>query len=105
MASLAQRSRLYAAVAAAELRKTAHVRHKCFLSYHAEDTDEVTEFIDRFSDIFIPKVIGVSDDAPFVDSTDTDYIMECIREKYLSDSTVTIVLVGKCTWSRKFVDW
>ncbi|MHB8780126.1 MAG: TIR domain-containing protein [Candidatus Geothermincolia bacterium] len=31
--------------------------------------------------------------------------MDCIREKYLTDSTVTIVLVGKCTWARKFVDW
>jgi hypothetical protein len=28
-----------------------------------------------------------------------------IREKYLSDSTVTIVLLGNCTWARKYIDW
>jgi hypothetical protein len=28
-----------------------------------------------------------------------------IRQLYLLDSTVTIVLIGKCTWARKFVDW
>lgn len=38
-------------------------------------------------------------------SEDTDYIMRRIRELYLKDSTVTIVLVGKCTWARRYVDW
>lgn len=28
-----------------------------------------------------------------------------IRDKYLADSTVTIVLVGHCTWARRYVDW
>ena len=28
-----------------------------------------------------------------------------IRELYLKDSTVTIVLIGKCTWARRYVDW
>ena len=32
-------------------------------------------------------------------------IMSKIREKYLRDTTVTIVMVGECTWARKFVDW
>jgi len=31
--------------------------------------------------------------------------MSKIREKYLGDSTVTIVLIGKCTHSRRYVDW
>jgi hypothetical protein len=31
--------------------------------------------------------------------------MDRIRELYLTESTVTIVLVGKCTWARKYVDW
>ena len=31
--------------------------------------------------------------------------MDQIRERYLTDSTVTIVLVGKCTWARRYVDW
>jgi len=47
----------------------------------------------------------VSDSDPFVDSDNTDYILGRIREKYLTDSTVTLVLLGKCTWARKYVDW
>ena len=31
--------------------------------------------------------------------------MRRIREKYLSNSTVTIVLIGECTKARKYVDW
>lgn len=40
-----------------------------------------------------------------IDSDDTDYVMRRIRELYLKDSTVTIVLMGKCTWARRYVDW
>jgi len=40
-----------------------------------------------------------------IDSDDVDYVMRRIRELYLKDSTVTIVLVAGCTWARKFVDW
>lgn len=31
--------------------------------------------------------------------------MDQIRTKYLGNSTVTIVLIGKCTWARRFIDW
>ncbi len=31
--------------------------------------------------------------------------MTQVREKYLKKSTVTIVLIGKCTHSRRYVDW
>lgn len=31
--------------------------------------------------------------------------MQQIRDNYLRDSSVTIVLVGKDTWKRKFIDW
>lgn len=40
-----------------------------------------------------------------INSEDPDYIMRAIRERFLEDSTVTIVMVGQCTWSRKFIDW
>ena len=80
-------------------------RHKCFISYHHADQGEVEEFIESFGHVFIAKALGVSDEDDFINSTDTDYIMDQIREKYLTDSTVTIVLVGKCTWARRYVDW
>ena len=81
------------------------VRHKCFVSYHHDDQGEVDAFIESFEEVFIPRVVGVSDEDDFIDSTDTDYVMDQIREKYLTDSTVTIALIGKCTWARRYVDW
>ena len=81
------------------------VRHKCFLSYHVDDAEEALEFVTTFDSVFIPRAIGISDDAPWIDSDDTGYIMQKIRDDYLRDSTVTIVLVGRCTWARKFIDW
>ncbi len=81
-------------------------KRKVFISYHHDhDQDEVEAFLDEFGDSFIAKVIGVSDDDDFIDSKDSDYIMRRIREKYLTDSTVTIVMIGSCTWSRKYIDW
>jgi hypothetical protein len=90
----------------AEYRKSdGTVRHKCFLSYAGEDADEVLAFVERFTEIFIPKTVGISEEYPWVNSDDDDYVMDVIRDDYLADSTVTLVFIGACTWSRKFVDW
>lgn len=83
-------------------------RHKCFISYHHNDEQEVKEFIDTFDhsrDIFISRGIGAGMDGDIIQSTNDDYIKQRIRNRYLRDSTVTIVLIGRCTWSRRFVDW
>ncbi|WP_419925405.1 TIR domain-containing protein [Candidatus Poriferisocius sp.] len=86
-------------------RSSDSTRHKCFVSYHVADMDEVELFIDDYGSTFIARCVGVTEESDFVDSTDEEYIKRRIREDYLTDSTVTIVLLGKCTWSRKFVDW
>lgn len=80
-------------------------KHKCFLSYYSEDAEEVLGFVNQFSDVFIPKTVGISDDYPLVDSTNDGQVMDILRDDYLADSTVTLVFIGKCTWARKFVDW
>lgn len=100
---LMRRAQQVALVASA--RKTDDSRRKCFVSYHVDDIDEAIDFLDTFGSEFIPRSVGVTEEDDFVDSDDTDYIKRRIREKYLTDSTVTIVLLGSCTWSRKFVDW
>ena len=89
----------------AAARSNDPTRHKCFVSYRQDDEAEVEKFIDDYGDIFIAKVLGVSDEDDFIDSTDTEYVRRRIRELYLTDSTVTIVLIGKCTWARRYVDW
>jgi len=80
-------------------------RHRCFISYHLNDSDEVASFVDRFGAEIIGTCLGVTEDDDFVDSDDEDYIRRRIREEHLSTTTVTIVLLGRCTWARKFVDW
>ena len=80
-------------------------RRKVFISYYHGDQDEVNQFVSDFTSVLIPKTVGVTDRDFDVDSNDPQYIMRKIREKKLEDSTVTIVLVGNCTLSRRYVDW
>lgn len=85
------------------------VQRKAFISYFKGDQIWVDDFVQRWgsepNSVFIPKVLGVMEDDNFVDSDDPEYILSRIRELYLEDSTVTIVLIGTCTHSRRFVDW
>ena len=84
------------------------IRHKVFISYHHDDQDEVDDFIQTFDeerDVFITRGLGTEMDPTIIESDNTTYVMSRIRKLYLLDSTVTIVLIGKCTWARRFVDW
>lgn len=84
------------------------IRRKVFVSFHQNDRAEVDQFLKTWCDteqVFIPKILGASDNDDFINSTNPEYVMSQIRAKYLGDSTVTIVLVGKCTHSRRYVDW
>ncbi len=84
------------------------MRRKVFVSHYKGDQDEVDEFIDRFANreqIFIPYILGANDNDDFIDSNNPEYVMREIRRKYLKDTTVTIVLIGSCTHSRRYVDW
>lgn len=83
-------------------------KHRVFISYYHEDQIEVNNFIntfDRERKIFTYRALGALDDINLMDSTNTDYIMGRIRRDYIKDSTVTIVLIGKNTWGRRYVDW
>jgi hypothetical protein len=89
-------------------RISAYTRHKCFISYHHADATEVQRFVatfDETQDLFIARGIGAGMAGDIIDSSNSAYIMSRVREEYLRDSTVTIVLIGKCTWARRFVDW
>ena len=84
------------------------VRRKCFISYHHADQEAVNSFVRRFDherDSFIARGLGEEMPGDVIDSTNTDYVMAKIRERFLSNSTVTIVLLGRCTWARRYVDW
>ncbi len=84
------------------------MRRKVFISHYKGDRNEVDLFIDEFANrqnVFIPYVLGANDNDQFINSNNPSYVMSQIRSKYLQDTTVTIVLVGSCTHSRRYVDW
>lgn len=65
--------------------------HKCFISFKTEDAYYKEEIQNMGIDM-----IDKSLNTP-INSTNPDYIMRKIREDYLSDSTVTIFLIGTCS--------
>ncbi len=64
--------------------------HKCFISYKKEDKEYRDELMKKFDK---SDVIDKSLDRE-IKSENGDYIMQTIRDDYLSDSTVTIFLIG-----------
>ncbi len=84
------------------------IRRKVFISFSQVDRPEVDEFVGRWTvrePVFIARAVGLSYGADLINSADSEYVMNRIRADYLGDSTVTIVLLGRCTHSRRYVDW
>ena len=79
-------------------------RHKTFISFHNDDMAYKDEFVRMLGDDIVDKSVNVDD---IDDSTPikVDTIRRIIRDDYIADATVTVVLVGPCTWRRKHVDW
>jgi hypothetical protein len=78
-------------------------RHKVFVSYfHEEDQAYRQAFETLSADVIVSRSVDIGDIDP---SANTEYVRQRIRDEYLRESSVTIVLVGKHTWKRKHVDW
>jgi hypothetical protein len=96
-------------------------RHKVFISYHHANDQHYRELFEgifaaqsggknslaellygQSHGIFITQSVQIGEINPYLT---TDTIRQQIRDEYLRDSTVTIVLVGAQTWQRKHVDW
>ncbi len=63
--------------------------HRCFISFKTEDIGWKNSIQNDLSVDMIDKSLNEP-----INSDDEDYIMRKIREDYLSDSTVTIFLIG-----------
>ena len=78
---------------------------KVFISYHhardREYKDRLVAFGKKHS-LFIDKSVDTGD---ISESLDPETIRKRIRDQYLRDSTVTILLAGTETRQRKHVDW
>lgn len=80
--------------------------HKCFISFKTED-QMYKNYIQYSMDI---DMVDKSLNDP-INSTNDDYVMRQIRENYLSDSTVTIFLIGNNSseslgsHEQRFIKW
>lgn len=87
-------------------------RHNVFVSFHHgyewDSTSGVCyknrfiELCQDYSEAIISKSVMEGDINP---NLNTETIRQKIRDEYLRDSTVTVVLIGPKTWQRKHVDW
>lgn len=78
-------------------------RHRVFISYHhAEDQLYKERFTGQFSEVMIDWSVRLGD---ISEDLSAERIRQKIRDEWLRDSTVTVVLVGRCTWQRRHVDW
>ena len=80
----------------------ATTRHKVFVSFHEEDRKYRKLFANHMGSDVVDKSVGDGDIDP---ELKVDTTRGKIRDEFIADATVTVVLVGQCTWQRKYVDW
>ncbi|WP_066702718.1 TIR domain-containing protein [Curvibacter delicatus] len=80
------------------------IRRKIFVSYH-HGGDQW--YYNEFSRLFHDEWETVYDNSleRQVDSDNTDYVMQRIRDNHISGTSCTVVLIGGQTHQRKYVDW
>ena len=78
-------------------------RRRVFISFHDADRRLKHKFVRLMRGRIIDVSVGTHD----IDDTNkkTDEVRRIIRDEYIRDATVTVVLIGKRTWQRKHVDW
>ena len=78
-------------------------RHKAFISYqHDRDQQYKDWLLETMSDDIVDTSVR---DGDIDDRLATEDIWENIRDEFIADATAMIVLIGRDTWSRKYVDW
>ena len=78
-------------------------RHKVFVSFHHDDQEYKDYFVEMMEGDIVDKSVEDGD----IDDTNlsTETIRQKIRDDFIADATVTVVLIGPCTCQRKHVDW
>jgi MTH538 TIR-like domain (DUF1863) len=80
-------------------------KHKTFVSFHSADMNYKNLFVKKMTDYTDGMVDKSVSDGDIDPNTSVDNISRLIRENFLAQSTVTVVLIGAGTWRRKHVDW
>ena len=78
-------------------------KRKVFVSFH--DADK--KWKNRFRNLMAGRIVdySVNDGDIIAEDRPMEDILREIREEHIADATVTVVLIGRCTWRRRFVDW
>ena len=77
---------------------------KVFISYyHQDDQEYKNRLVHALDSKFVNKSVSQGDIHD--EGLALDEIRRRIRDDHIADATVTIVLIGPCTWQRKHVDW
>ena len=78
-------------------------RHKVFVSYHHDDQTYKDRFVRAMGADIVDHSVADGD----IDDTNVavDTVRQKIRDEFIAEATVTVVLIGPCTWQRKHIDW
>ncbi len=77
-------------------------KHRVFVSYHHDDEVHKNLFVNMMGEDFVDESVGDGDIDP---KLHPETIRQKIRDDYIRDASVTVVLIGPCTWQRRHVDW
>src|SRR5215472_6130945 len=80
------------------------ITRKIFVSYH-HGGDRA--YYVAFSRTFCDQYDVIDDNSPdrIIDSEDVDYVRRRLSDSFITGSSCTVLLVGRDTWGRKYVDW
>ncbi|MBS7825178.1 TIR domain-containing protein [Wohlfahrtiimonas chitiniclastica] len=81
------------------------VKHRVFISYHHDNDQYYKDYLSKFgeaNDIFIDMSVDTGD---IDENLDDQTIRRKIRDEYIKDASVLILLVGTETKNRKHIDW
>ncbi len=83
---------------------TKPARRKVFVSYHHGGDQG---YYDEFSRFFHDQYEAIRDNSleRLIQSDNTEYVMQQIREKYITGTSCTIILIGAQSHQRKYLDW
>lgn len=77
-------------------------RRKVFVSFHSEDEKYKDKFVNMLEGRIVDRSVR---DGDIDKKLKVAEIRRKIRDDFIAGATVTAVLVGCCTWQRKYVDW